>query len=256
MYHYTSASSFFNILRSGKLWVNNVEHLNDKAELRYAISIFRARLDRASANEDDEAVRALFIQIQKLMEPLNTKGYFIASFAANGDNPDMWNLYADRGKGFSFAIPLYKLEDWGGFPARCHYDPHSIDQFSSGALETVAKCLIAEMRGGHSPDLESYAATFLWNISYFAALFKPHSWADEQEWRMIFVNPSTEVKQRENGNSFIEVPKTERLPIVAVCAGPNCPSETIDELHALNLEMKLSFPLFYSKSRKVARGAE
>ena len=209
-------------------------------------------IDEINSFLHPKGVRALFKQIQYQANSINTKGVFIASFAASGDDLHMWNLYADRGEGLSFTIPLHKVQDWGCFPACCRYDTHSIDQFCVGALETVAKCLIEEKRGGLSPDLESYAATFLWNISYFAAVFKPHSWADEQEWRLIFMNPLAEVKQREDGNSFIEVPKTERLPIEAVCAGPNCSVETVDEFHALNLEMNLNVPLFYSKSRKVA----
>ena len=45
LYHYTSAEAMLNIVKSGKLWVHNIEYLNDKTELRHAVSIFRARLD-------------------------------------------------------------------------------------------------------------------------------------------------------------------------------------------------------------------
>lgn len=188
LYHYTSADAMLSILQSGKLRVSSIEQLNDKVELRYPVSIFRAHLDRFYAIEPSPDGCDLLHQIRRQLDIIDTTGIYVASFSADGDEFGMWRLYGDRGRGFSFDFPLYMVEHWGGFPGKCHYDTSSADRFCQGALRTVRDTYLAEIQAGRSPDLETVAANFLWRISYFGLLFKPHAWADEKEWRLIFVN--------------------------------------------------------------------
>lgn len=249
LYHYTSADAMLSILRSGKLRVSGIEQLNDKAELRYAVSIFRAHLDRFYAIEESPVGCELFHHIKRQLDVIDSAGIYVASFSADGDEFGMWRLYGDRGKGFSFAFPLHEVEHWGGFPGKCHYDAPPADNFCRGALTMIRDSLLAEARASKSPDLESLAANFLWKISYFGLLFKPYAWADEQEWRLIFVNPKSEIMTRSDGSTFIEIPSDARLPIGAICAGPQCEKSAINRIHDCLTELGLKVSLSQAKTR-------
>lgn len=250
LYHYTSADALLSILESGKLRVSSIEQLNDKAELRYSVSIFRAHVDRLFAVEQTAEGSELFQHIKQQLDTLDITGIYVASFSADGDETGMWRLYGDRGKGFSFAFPLYKVEHWGGFPGKCHYSPAKADEFCISALTTVRDALLLEVKAGLSPNFESLAASFLWRISYFGLLFKPHAWADEKEWRLIFMNPNTEIKTRMNGSKYIEIPNVDRLPIGAICAGPLCEASSIKKLQSCLNELELSIPLHLASAAR------
>ena len=250
LYHYTSADAMLSILKTGKLRVGSIEQLNDKAELRYSVSIFRAHLDRFYAIEHSPEGCDLFHHIKRQLDIIDTTGIYVASFSADGDEFGMWRLYGDRGRGFSFAFPLYKVEHWGGFPGKCHYDTSSADKFCQSALRTVRDTYLAEVQAGKSPDLESVAANFLWRISYFGLLFKPHAWADEKEWRLIFVNQKTGIKAWSNGSTYIEIPTGDRLPIGAICAGPSCEQSSINKVQSCLIELGLKISMHLAKVRK------
>jgi hypothetical protein len=222
LYHYTSATAVLNILKTGKLWVQNIEHLNDKSEIRYAASIFRANVERAYALEPVDPVVELFQRIRTSLNTLDTSEVFIASFSADGDEIGMWRLYGDRGRGLSFAIPTYMVKEWGGFPIRCQYQESDADQFCLDALKLVRDCFVAELRAGAKPNPQQYAELFLYRISYFAAMFKQSAWADEKEWRLLFLKPPSEQQALPNGVKYIEIPPNGRVPIVAICQGPLC----------------------------------
>jgi hypothetical protein len=222
LYHYTSATAVLNILKSGKIWVQNIEHLNDKSEIRFAASIMRANVDRAYALEPIDPVVELFQRIRTSLNSLDTSEVFIASFSADGDEMGMWRLYGDRGRGLSFAISTYLVEEWGGLPIRCQYEESIAHKFCLGALKTVRDCYIDELKAGLKPDPQQFADLFLYRISYFAAVFKQSAWADEKEWRLLFLKPSSEHRTLPNGTKYIEIPSKGRVPIVAICQGPRC----------------------------------
>jgi len=243
LYHYTSLDAIISILRSGKFHVSSIEQFNDKAELRYSVSIFRAYVDRFLAVEPTAEGSELFQHIQKQLDTIETSGIYVASFSANGNEWGMWRLYGDRGRGFSFGFPFYETGHWGGIPGRCHYDTSRADEFCISALTTVRDALLNEIKVGKQLDVGALAASFLWRISYFGLFFKPHAWADEREWRLVFINPATEIKTRPDGSKFIEIPNAERFPIGAVCSGPLCEESSIKKLQECIDEVGLAIPL-------------
>jgi hypothetical protein len=255
LYHYTSAAGMLGILESGKLRAHNIDHLNDKAEIRYAVSVMRAHVERARAVEPIEAVAELLAQIAKQLDSIDTSHVFIASFSAENDDRSLWRLYSDREKGFSFCIPTYKIEDWGGFLMKCQYDPAVLDRFCTGALETVRTCFIDDLRQGQAPDLERYAAEFLYDISYFAPMFKPHVWSDEKEWRILFLRPPAERKKLPDGRSYIELPPKDRMPIVALCAGGQCEQQSVTPLQLYMHKNNMDIPIHVADGNKTLQRA-
>lgn len=106
LYHYTSAAGMRGILESGKLRAHNIDDVNDKAEIRYAVSVMRAHTERSYAQEPYEPVAVLLAQIAKQLDSVDTSHVFIASFSAENDDTSLWRLYSDRERGFSISSQL------------------------------------------------------------------------------------------------------------------------------------------------------
>ena len=54
-------------------------------------------------------------------------------------------------------------------------------------------------------------------------MFKAHAWADEEEWRVFFLNPmGTHKKNRRN---YLAYPRGKDIEISNLILGPNCDSD-------------------------------
>jgi hypothetical protein len=229
LYRYTSSTVLRAIISSGVIRAYNLGQMTDFVEGKYAASVMRAHIDRAFAVEESEDARRLFRAMRRQLTTMDLSPVFALSFSTNGSEPGMWELYADEGRGFSFAIPIDRAFRWvreelNGFAFRCSYSPSELDQFCKAALETIRHIYRADCVDGlaHSPD--SCAELFLSQVAWFAPVFKPHVFEAEQEWRFLFVRPPNDHKVDADGRTFIELPLSPVsgvAPIRAICAGPH-----------------------------------
>ncbi len=251
LYHYTSASGMISIIESGVLRAGSLHRMNDMAEVRFAASVFRACLDRRCARTDSGGTAEILTAMQdRMREPVAITNIFSASFSSDGDEEGMWQLYASRGTGFSFCIPIGHGLRWSEGPPfgwfwRCHYGEETVTAFCNRALskaEELFDRITAERKNApyervENPDGEGAATTDFANeylnwIAPFAAAFKPGTWADEQEWRWVFV------RHPDDTPAFLELDlrnsrQEDKLAIAAICAGPQCNQESIDRVRSI-----------------------
>ena len=157
----------------------------------------------------------------------------------------MWNLYARRGTGFSFCIPIDHGMRWSegapyGWFWRCHYGEGSLGTFCNRALAKSVDLLDrttkerAEARyenecnpTGEGSGISDFATEYLNRIAPFAAAFKPAVWSDEQEWRWVFIQPP------DTPPAYLELSlndNSDQSAIAAICAGPHCGEEAINRV--------------------------
>ena len=235
LYHYCSGAGMQAIIRSGVLRAFNLGQMNDFAEGRYAASVMRAHIDRGYSIEPNPRALALLQAMRQQLTGINLTNVFALSFTTDGDEVGMWRLYADRGRGFSFATRIEDALSWGssghlGFLLKVSYDPPMLDEFCIRTLTKIHELYLADVAATLAPDPARYANLFLENVAWFAPAFKPHVWHDEQEWRFIFVRPSADHKKLPDGRMYIELPltppsATDPRPITAICGGPHCDYE-------------------------------
>ena len=81
-----------------------------------------------------------------------------------------------------------------------------------------------DLAAGRGGTYDEYAALFFRHVVWFGPVFKYAVWSDEQEWRVVYTRPPEHHKERPGGRTYIEIPAPEdgRLPIEAICTGPNC----------------------------------
>jgi hypothetical protein len=234
IYHYTSAAGMQAIVSSGVMRAYNLGQMNDLAEGRYAASVMRAHIDRGYAVEADANASELLGAMRRQLTSINLSNVFAISLTSDGDEPGMWRLYADRGRGFSFAIPLDKALLWAGHGhngmlLKCTYDHNVLTEFCVRTLGKIREIYVADIVGGLKPHASDYASMFFDNIAWFAPAFKPSVWQDEKEWRFIFARPPDVHRTLSDGRTYIELPLTvtaeNPYPITAICGGPDCDYE-------------------------------
>jgi hypothetical protein len=239
------------IIRSGCMWAHSIEQQNDYTEVRYAASVMRAHIERAYAVEPDALACELFLALRRQMATIFLGNLFVLSYSGDGDELGMWRLYADRGTGFSFGFPLHAAKEWPGtiIIAKCQYDFRKLDLFCSASLIKVRELYLAAVKSGCNSDVDGIAAMFFRHIAWFATIFKPHVWADEQEWRIVFHRGPEHHKKRDDERSYIDVPPSGSFPIEAICAGPNC--DAVNSIRSLRELMAKttykSVPLYMSQ---------
>jgi len=251
LYHYTSASGMQSIIESGLLRAGSLHRMNDFAEVRFAASVFRACLDRRCARTVGSKNFQLLKAMQgRMREPVSITNIFSASFSSDGDERGMWQLYADHGSGFSFCIPIRHGLSWSEGPPfgwlwRCHYGEETLTTFSNRALakaeelfdQITVERATAEYENEWNPTGEGstttdFANEYLNRIAPFAAAFKPGVWADEQEWRWVFVRHPNESPAFLELN-LLDVTSKKKSVIAAICAGPQCTERNIDHLRTV-----------------------
>ena len=224
LFHYTNQAGFEGILKSGCIWVSDIKHLNDAAELRYATSVMRAHIDRFRALEWDDRIRPLFDQLQRTIARQEFGDVFIMSLVADGDQKHLWNLYSDRGKGFSLTfstlVPFEWKENW--VLLKCNYGDEALTEFCQQILGVLRAIYERDLAEGNPAELPEYVDLFVENVRWFAPAFKLKAWADEAEWRLIRYGSGDTLQTRPDGRTYVKAPSNGRLQIAAAACGPNC----------------------------------
>lgn len=107
LFHYTTAVSFFNIIKSKKLWMTQIQYLNDSKEFRHGIELaieeLKSLKTKSPSHEDK-----LFDRLRKSM-PSNGARSFIFSLSEKPDLLSQWRAYCVGG-GFSVGFNPEKLK--------------------------------------------------------------------------------------------------------------------------------------------------
>jgi hypothetical protein len=148
VYHYTSSQGMRAIVSSGVLRAHNLGQMNDFAEGRYAASVMRAHVDRGYAIARNPAAMKLLGAMRRQLTSVDLSNVFALSFTSDGDEPGMCRLYADGGRGFSFAIPTRDALSWAGenhkgMFVQCIYDSKTLMEFCVQALAQIRDIYLA-----------------------------------------------------------------------------------------------------------------
>lgn len=225
LYHYTTEAGLLGIVKSGRFWATNAQDQNDATELRYAISIFNAHLERVHANDYLDDACELFAAMRPHLEIRGTSKIHTISLVADGDNVNLWRLYGDRGSGASLAFSTGSVSRWGDgwYLLRCCYSEIELGNFCRYALSFIRQIYLDDLRADSCASASDYAALFMNSIAWFAPTFKPSIYSDEQEWRLVKLVEDGERLYRADGRAYVDAPQPDagRLEIGAVCLGPN-----------------------------------
>lgn len=242
LYHYTSPEGMLAITRGQSLRAYELTSTADFVELRFAASIFRAHIDRAFAVEPNPVVALVFDAMRQAFERFQANGVFSISFSTLRNSHNMWKLYASNSTGFSFAVPLGGIAKWAfeenqGGILRCQYGEDVLNAFCLRSLHTLRNQVMSVPHENFDAHLaQSIADRFLDDISWFAPIFKPAVFHDEDEFRLIFRRFEGVQVDEGKRRHFVPFPikiddgQSNTEPIRAICAGVSCNEQAIMDL--------------------------
>lgn len=187
LFHYTNLEGAHGILTSRQIWLTKIQHLNDAAELRYALELFRGRVETWPGNLPDDARHFLLETARQLGSFLNAN-ICLASFCTEGDLLSQWRAYSAAANGVSLAFSgafLRQLSRHENFHIwKCLYSRDQHDR----VIEDMIMLLLDLHRTGPArrlmapQDLMRHFSTVFLQV---APVLKHPSFHEEKEWRII-----------------------------------------------------------------------
>jgi hypothetical protein len=255
LYHYTDVAGLIGICSSGSLRATNLRFMNDAKELDHAWQLMLDVLGQARQIATQPGQHAVIDAIETDLR--SWEGYpefYSASFSANGDLLGLWRGYGSSGGGYAIgfdpsglACPPTRYPQPDRFLNRVIYDEAQQVEILLG----VANAMLALFKDvpATGPEMtEARARVFsaLGEVAGYVFSFKDPAWADEREWRAVYVVPNGElegVQFRPDGG--VAVPFVSlamgtapggRLPIRRIVHGP----AMNPEMSARSLELLLA----------------
>jgi hypothetical protein len=235
VHHYTSMDAAFGILKSGRMWLTERAHLNERSQvwfgLKIAVNILYQR-NMASA------------AAQLVANALNVFGefrLFSACFSFNSDDISHWRQHADEGKGVMLSFKAQALSNSQEYVASIlDGDPTAVAcpmSYDNACLERVLGEIIDNWDGNNIRELCDH-------IFMISGMFKNKGGESENEYR-FFVHyqrdkslRSEYYKAREckcQRVSFLELPIKKvghgsEFPIWKIVFGPATPDALVAPL--------------------------
>jgi len=244
------------ICSSRSLWGTHLQFTNDASELAHAwklmLSVLADTRAQAQSPEQveliDEIGRA--ISSQWAVYP----DFYSVSFCADRGLLGQWPGYGSMGGGYAIGFetrglvcPPSAFSQPERFLNRVIYEPDTQLEMLRGIADSMlALFATVDPTGEEITTVRARILAALGEVVGFAFNFKDPAWAEEQEWRGVYVLPSGEldgVRFRPAGGVAVPYESMEmgavgdeRLPIREVVLGPSVDAETARK----SLEMLLA----------------
>ncbi|PZW39680.1 Protein of unknown function (DUF2971) [Mesonia algae] len=230
LYHYTSYDSVFNIINSKKLWITQINFLNDESEFKYAGDIGRRyliKLLKSSLGNDEKYV------YEKLLENTvfdHSNNCFVFSLSEEKDLLSQWRGYCkDSGvsMGFNYTelLNISNEQQFKIYP--CIYSLEDQEKAIKRIIDDIT-----QLYKKNKFDIHNH--NFFWQVfnsmfSILAKCIKHPSFKEEKEWRLIggpFKISDQKCNYRPTKNMLIpyyefDLSSSETLGLDEFVIGPN-----------------------------------
>lgn len=185
VYHYCGVSSFYGILTSKQLWLNNVHFMNDYAEQLGFIEKAKKRLNELLQGSERQEIQFL---MDHLAEARLTP--YVCCFSREGDLLSQWRAYADDGAGFAVGFSSSWLSKKRGKCPLVLWKAVYNEDRQLELLNTSIQKYLDHMKQQDIKNINADAVIrdhlAIWIIS---AACKNHGFREEKEWRLIISMP-------------------------------------------------------------------
>jgi hypothetical protein len=228
VYHYTSQLGLLGILQDKKLWLSSARHLNDSAEVNYAIEMLSQQLALRPKPEGvaDEMWKKFSDDVSSYMPSVEGADHFVGSFSQRKDLLSQWRAYSGEGVGFSIGFNYERLKNLAVRKkcslSRCSYKPAD----NTDSINHSINLGVQRLQEGLPEDAVSRCVVAL---LIMAPRLKHPSFEEEEEWRLISGvgnDDNSEVRFRVGKSMIIPykefdlVGEDGKTPITEVVVGP------------------------------------
>lgn len=194
LHHYTNQHGLLGIVSTAEIWATSVDNLNDRMEFEYAKDLAASLISSRIKQEPDERKRRHlgYLHNAAVSAGINI---CVSSWSARVDDLSQWRAYGGTGTGYSIDLKGSSLREFAEAQdfilAACIYDLN-VQKLVLGSLIDADLTRNIEQESSHPPEgdnerylLEQNGGDFLYHMNRYAALFKHHGFAAEEEWRLI-----------------------------------------------------------------------
>jgi Protein of unknown function (DUF2971) len=184
VYHYTSLEALHGIVKQGALWASDASHLNDRAELRYALENMRHLMSGSRHQSSNQQ------PLDAIFRPGLARQY-VACFSKARDQLSQWRAYG-RQIGVSIAFDRSHLDSalrvQRGEIFDCRYLKSQEFSILREDLEIILQALSQPGALNEKGELINIAVQneLTQKVIKIATYIKHPSFAEEQEVRLAF----------------------------------------------------------------------
>lgn len=188
LYHYTSESGFFNIIRAKKLWFSDLAAANDPRELSLGYETFVKALDAVRKSDHSTSADNSLTHLESdLFLHRGLSQAFCCCFSLARDELPMWGTYGSNYTGLSIGFrPAAFLATPGRMQRVRYIDTNTLNDFCDLVRE-VAQTLSLD------PNLIANRLNATSEVLGLITALKHKSWSYENEFRMILMQSLEEI---------------------------------------------------------------
>jgi hypothetical protein len=199
LYHYGTAQGLLSVVASQCFWATDANYLNDATELSYAISAVNRLVQTKEREAEGGTVREFLSRLRHDWTGTHLPAVFVVSFSEGGDILSQWRSYGGI-TGYAIGLgtewwQLYQVETTLRLPSlrlrRVLYAEEEQQVALTSLLDAACASLIdAERRsdGEEFQEFELRVRSYLCAVlTLLAACLKHPSFAEEREWRFIYM---------------------------------------------------------------------
>jgi hypothetical protein len=208
LYHYTNLDGLQGILNNSEIWLSNMYFLNDKNEYELGLRIVIEELEVYKKGFSILKSTKHFVEaLEKAIDFIKDKEPpYILSLTANNDLLSQWRGYTNNGVGVNIGFDKEFFRKNSFKVYKCLYDSKEQRKLISHIItESIFMFVgISHSQGIFEEDkeaeLKDYENAILIAGNYFidrtilaCSLIKDNSFAEEDEWRALFINKNKDI---------------------------------------------------------------
>ncbi len=197
LWHYTNATGFLGIFRSGTLWATNTDYLNDASEMRYARHLVLRGVNNVRSNAINREEHEMLNLLCECIGSNFTRPVFVTSLSAEKNELSQWRAYGGSSGSFALGFnserlvaAIAKNTDTRFSLCKCLYD----EAHSASLCQQFVDSLLQEFRGhrhAHTVGGSDYQGMLdlvheaVRIFDTLAPLIKHPDFVRESEWRLV-----------------------------------------------------------------------
>ncbi|MGR6521627.1 DUF2971 domain-containing protein [Rhodococcus erythropolis] len=203
LHHYTNGSALLGICQNKELWAGSPDQMNDSTEQTWAVDLMEAVIrhwvgKKRWKNKYEEYFLTSLDRIDLHDIVRERMPQYTVSLTKEPDLLSQWRAYCPRSGGYSFGMPVEHLRVIAE-PQRYALLPciYTFSEAKTVVSEILAKhvhffALEASLPGAFEEDVwTTVSKDFAHELAFYGTVIKNVSFAEEQEWRLIYLEKAT-----------------------------------------------------------------
>jgi hypothetical protein len=192
VYHYTSLEAALKILESGAFWATNAAFLADPEEIAYTAGLAEAVITSVSRRRRSPVSQAVLSLVRTCLKDrfATANDIYIVCFSARTDAKTIWTGFGNTG-GVALGLDTQQLAiPWGAghiLLVPVAYKPVNQRRTLTKVVETALDAVSASAAHADGAELHIISQFVAAEVLAHATRFKKPDFADEQEWRAIYI---------------------------------------------------------------------